>query len=112
MKKCVEQMAIPRIISLFKELFNETISKHSIEGIRDEESNKITNEVSKSPVGTDVDRLIAQFSLKADVNFVYVKHDINSSFMTYKKNKSSAINSSPSSNVYISVYTADVYLWR
>ena len=81
-------MVIPRIISLVKELFNETISKHSFEGIRNEESNKITNEVSKSPVGTDVDRfskspvgtdvdrLIAQFSLKSDVSFVYVKHDI------------------------------------
>ena len=105
-------MAIPRIISLFKELFNETISKHSFEGIRNEESNKITNEVSKSPVGTDVDRLIAQFSLKSNVSFVYVKHDINFSFMTYKKNKNSTINSSPSSNECISVYSTNVDLWR
>ena len=44
--------------------------------------------------------------------FVYVKYDINSSFMTYKKKKNSTINSSSSSNAYISVYTADHDLWR
>ena len=113
MKKCVnEQMAIPRIISIVKEMFNETVSKHSIEGIRNVEINNITNEVSKSPAGTAVDQLIAQFSVMTDVSFIYVKHDMNSGFVTYKKNKNSTVNSFPSSDEYTSVYKADVDLWR
>ena len=104
MKKCVnEQMVIPRIISRVKEMFNETVSKHSIESIRDEEINKITNEVSKSPAGTAVDQLIAQFSVMTDVSFIYVKDDTNSGFVTYKKNKNSTINSFLSSDEYTSV---------
>ena len=55
---------------------------------------------------------VAQFSVISDVSFVYVKHDINSSFKTFKKNKNSTITSFLSSDDYTSVYKADVDLWR
>ena len=55
---------------------------------------------------------VTQLSIISDVSFVYVKHDINSSFKTFKKNKNSSINSFRSSDDYTSVYKDDVDLWR
>ena len=75
-------MVQPKIISLVKDIYNETVSKCSITAIRDEAINISVNEVSESPIGTTVDRLIAQFSVMNDSSFVYVKHDMASGFVT------------------------------
>ena len=75
-------MVQPKIISLVKDIYNETVSKCSIAAIRDEAINIIINEVGESPIGTAVDRLIAQFAVMNDSSIIYVKHDIAFGFVT------------------------------
>ena len=95
-------------------LYHRTINEVDICHYRDRLSDKLLKECSEEPYGTPVDKLIAEFGLKKDVSFCYVLHDINSGFVTYKKNKEDArpVSHGLQNDEFISVYKNEVETWR
>ena len=71
------------------------------------------DDTAKTPYGTPIDKLIHYFSKKKDVSFMYVIHDMDSSFVAYRKNKShTSGHQSDVNEKYISVYKVAVEAWR
>ena len=64
--------------------------------------------------GTPVERLIALFSMRNDVSFIYVMHGINSGCVTYRKNKydTNLDNVPRKGDEHIYVYKYEVSTWR
>ena len=102
------------ISNLVLTLYHRTITEVDICHYRDTLSNSLLKEASDLPYGTPVDKLIAEFQLKKDVSFCYVLHDMNSGFVTYKKNKEDAspIPNGRDNDEFISVYQHEVETWR
>ena len=61
-----------------------------------------------------MERLISHFSNRGDVSFVYVIHDINSGFITYRRNDPTAEldNIQHGNEDYIYIYNDQVKAWR
>ena len=73
----------------------------------------MSTDTLKKPYGTPIDKLINYFSNKRDVSFMYVMHDMDSGFVTYRKNKTdTSSNESDVNDEYISVYKDAVESWR
>ena len=71
------------------------------------------DETVSNPYGTPIDKMIQYFTHKKDVSFMYVMHDMNSGFVTYRKNKNdTSVNESEINEQFIFVYKAAVESWR
>ena len=73
------------ITKLVLQTYDWIISQKVIYQYRDNLEYLILKEASDLPYDTPVDRLIAEFSKKSDICFVYFTHNINSEFVTYQK---------------------------
>ena len=49
--------------------------------------NSLMMETIGYPHGTTVDCLITEFSKQDDISYIYVTHDVQSGFVTHKKEK-------------------------
>ena len=89
--------------------FNITTSIHQISAFREDFINEIINECSNNtndpPPKSSVDRLIKLFRAMDKVNYVYVKHSMNSGFVTYTKGRKRTTDISDSLRL-------DVEEWR
>ena len=71
------------------------------------------DETASNPYGTPIDKMINYFNQKKDVSFMYVMHDMDSGFVTYRKNKNdTSVNESEINEQFIFVYKAAVESWR
>ena len=108
-----ERVPPSTITKLVSQHYGKTISEQSVFKQRDNISYSLLKETSDLPYGTPVERLIAEFSMKSDVSFMYVTHDIDSGFVTHQKRK----HDSRSKEIaleedFIKVYQDDIESWR
>jgi len=103
----------PTIVNLVKEQYKITLTEGDLYKYRDKVLHELLSVTSKTPYGTPVDKLIANFNKKSDVSFTYVLHDYKSGFVTYRKNKDDNLDNETVVNEdYISVYQSEIDLWR
>ena len=102
------------ICNLVLKQFERTLTEVDVCHYRDKLSFNLLKQTSKLPYGTPVEQLIAEFQLKKDVSFCYVLHDMNSGFVTYKKNKEHdvPVSNGTDNDEFISVYKNEVESWR
>ena len=82
------------------------IDYHMIYKIRSSHINELISQCSTNPYGSTVDNLIALFKATDHVSCVYLLHNFDSGFVTYRKNASSknvveTENQTSSANGYI-----------
>ena len=63
------------------------VSYQTIYNIRTNEINQVLKACSKHPYGSSVDKLISLFKGMDNVSYVYIMHNVESGFVTYRKNK-------------------------
>ena len=63
------------------------------------------------PYGTVVDCLVAEFSKKDDISYLFVTHDLQSGFVTHKKEKNDNPIVEHEESQYISVYRDEIAAW-
>ena len=108
-----ERVAPAVIVSLVKQSYNTTLTEGDLYKYRNKVLYSMLNDTVKEPYGTPIDKLIHYFSNKRDVSFMYVMHDMDSGFVTYRKNKTdTSSNQSEINDEYISVYKEVVESWR
>ena len=75
---------------------------------------KMLDDTTSTPYGTPIDKMMHYFAQKKDVSFMYVMHDMDSGFVTYRKNKDDiCVNESGMKNdECIFVYKAAAESWR
>ena len=61
--------------------------------------------VSKIPHGKSADRLIFLFQAMPDISYVYVKHDVDSGFVTYNKPHTSKYETASTAELAIPLST-------
>ena len=108
-----ERIAPSQIVALVKQTYNTTLTEGDLYKYRNKMLYGMLDATVNTPYGTPVDKLIYHFTNKKDVSFMYVMHDMNSGFVTYRKNKTE--NSSKETLVdesFISVYKNSVESWR
>ena len=81
-----EGIKIAQIIGLVHKSTGFVLSEDALYKMRDNHLFPVIKEVLNQPYGTAVDQLITVMKKKKDVNFVYVTHNMNSGFVTYKSN--------------------------
>ena len=64
------------------------------------------------PYGTHVDRLIVWFLKQNDISYLFVTHDVQSGFVTHKKEKRDELIVEDEELEYISVYSNEISAWR
>ena len=64
------------------------------------------------PHGTPADRLISEISKQDDISYLYVTHDLQSGFVTHKKEKNDDPIVKHEESQYISVYSDEIAAWR
>ena len=114
--KCVSSSVICQLVL---QLYKRSITEVDVCHYRYKLSYNLLKATSDVPYGTPVEKLIAEFQLKKDVSFCYVLHDMDSGFVTYRKNKgddhpSLRDNDEDDDNngAFISVYQNEVESWR
>ena len=102
------------IAKLILQTYGKVVTAMAIRQYRDNINYSILKATSDLPYGTPVERLIAEFSKKTDVSFVYVTHDINSGFVTCQKRRDDNIATliDGDTTEFISVYQDQVEAWR
>ena len=89
--------ACQTIISQIKKDFGEVVSSSTIKSEQNMELDNLYDDVSKIRHGKSVDQLIALFQAMPNISYVYVKHDVDSGFVTYNK---------PHTSKYVTASTA------
>ena len=111
-----EQIAAPLICNLVRSRYNVSVSEKLINRYRHKMMYDVLNECNDKPYGSPVDRLIALFTARNDVSFVYITHHMESGYVTHRKNKSgkqsSKVNVDKDERAYIPVYKHEVESWR
>ena len=109
-----EHVHTTTIAKLILQSYGKVVTDKSIRQYRDKMSYSILKATSDLPYGTPVECLIAEFSKKPDVSFVYVTHDLNSGFVTSQKRRddNAATLIEGNDTEYISVYKDEVEAWR
>ena len=62
--------------------------------------------------GTPVDHLIVEFSMLNGMSYLYVTHDVQSGFVTYKKEKRDEPIVEDEESKYMAFYTEEISTWR
>ena len=91
-------IACQAIIFLIKTEFDELVSSSTIKSEQNMGLDNLYDKVSKITHGKSADRLIALFQAMPNISYVYVKHDVDSGFVTYNK---------PHSSKYMTALTED-----
>ena len=83
-----ERVSPAVVVNLVKKIFNTTLTQGDLYKYRNKVLYTMLDNTVKTPHGTPIDKLIHYFSKKKDDSFMYVIHDMDSGFFTYRKNKS------------------------